>query len=140
MPSFASRLGQAARAFGRVVRGLPLPDHLFYDSYGLPGLFKPKESLDAYGNNVWLYAAVSKIAQEIARTKFRLRIAATFPAARRIRPLDSTLKVVRVVAEFVIELDFDPARDFEQAMVDRSAFLADCSDEFQWHTRLHFLK
>jgi len=30
-------------------------------------------SLDAFGDNVWVYAAVIKMAQEIARTKFRLR-------------------------------------------------------------------
>ena len=72
--SFVSRLGKAASAFGRVVRGLPLPDHLFYDSIGVPALFKPKESLDAFGTNVWLFSAVQKHAQEIARTIFRLRI------------------------------------------------------------------
>lgn len=71
--SFFSRLGSGLRAFGREVFGFPLPDHLSHDAYGIPALFKPKESLDAFNNNVWLYAAVGKIAQEIARTKFRLR-------------------------------------------------------------------
>jgi hypothetical protein len=42
------------------------------------------------------------------------------PSAGCIRPLDSTLDVFRVVAEGIVELDFDPARDFEQAAVDRS--------------------
>lgn len=34
---------------------------------------KAKESLEAYGDNVWLYGAVTKIAMEVAQTKFKLR-------------------------------------------------------------------
>ncbi|MGE0536648.1 MAG: phage portal protein [Pirellulales bacterium] len=73
MPSLFSRLGQAARIAGRVLRGYPLPDNLWHVGYGMPAKFKPKESLEAYGDNVWLYAAVNKIAQELARTKIKLR-------------------------------------------------------------------
>ena len=38
--------------------------------------------------------------------------------AGRIRLLDSTLDVIRIVAAGLVELNFDLARDFEQAMID----------------------
>ena len=34
--------------------------------------WKPNESLKKYGQNVWLYGAISLISQEVARTKFHL--------------------------------------------------------------------
>ena len=40
----------------------------------------------------------------------------------------------------LVELDFDLARDFEQAAVDRSELLADSSDEFQCHIWLRSLR
>ena len=35
----------------------------------------------------------------------------------------ASLNIIRVVAEGIVELDFDLARDFEQATVDRASFL-----------------
>lgn len=74
MPSLLSRLSAATRAFlGREERGIPPPHVSLYQGYGMPANFKPEESLKAYGDNVWLYGGVSKIALELARTRFRLK-------------------------------------------------------------------
>jgi hypothetical protein len=70
MPSVFSRLGQALRyvAFGsKEERGIPGPDALWYRGFGVPNLFKPKESLEAHNNNVWLRGAVNKIAETAER-------------------------------------------------------------------------
>src|SRR4051794_3146810 len=40
---------------------------------GMPALFKPQQSLWAYGDNVWLYRSVLSIAMEIASIDFKLR-------------------------------------------------------------------
>lgn len=45
-----------------------------YSYRGMAPLYKPEESLKAYGDNPWLGGAVDKIAREIARTKFHLQI------------------------------------------------------------------
>src|SRR5262245_55783655 len=74
MPSFFERIGQAARILlGREQRSVPMPDYSWCSGYGRPALFKHKESLQAYGDNVWLYSAVNSIAFELARTEFKLR-------------------------------------------------------------------
>jgi hypothetical protein len=60
--------------------------------------------------------------------------------AGRIGLLDPPLNVVSVTVLGLVELDFDLARDFEQAAVDRSELLADSSDEFQCHMWLRSLR
>lgn len=54
-------------------RSMPFPDDNYFSGYGRPALFRPKESLKAYGDNVWLYSAVNVHADELARTQFRLQ-------------------------------------------------------------------
>ena len=39
----------------------------------MPALFKPQESLRAYGDNVWLYRSVLSIAMELASVDFKIR-------------------------------------------------------------------
>jgi HK97 family phage portal protein len=74
MPSFRERLTSATRVLlGREERSVPAPFAGIYQGWGKPALFAPKDSLDAYGDNVWLYRAVLSISMEIARTKFKLR-------------------------------------------------------------------
>src|SRR4051812_34166932 len=79
MPSLFERISAATRAFlGREgapseLRGLPPPYVSAYEGWGMGPLFKPEQSLAAYGDSVWLYRAVLSIAMEIARTKFKLR-------------------------------------------------------------------
>ena len=74
MPSIRERFSKAFSAIvGREQRATPLPMEGMYQFQGMGPQFKPAESLSAYGDNVWLYGAVNKIAQEIARTQFRLQ-------------------------------------------------------------------
>src|SRR3954464_13376918 len=54
-------------------RALPLPVQSLYSGYGVPPLFKPDESLDAYNYNVWLYRAVLTLSVELARVPLRLQ-------------------------------------------------------------------
>jgi HK97 family phage portal protein len=63
------------RAFnGRQERSVPPSDTMLYSSsMGMKALFKPQQSLRAYGNNVWLYRSVLTIAMEIGGTEFKLR-------------------------------------------------------------------
>jgi len=78
MSSIFSRISAAGRALvAREERALPPPNVSIYREWGMPALFKPEESLKAYGDNVWLYRAVLSIAMEIARTKFKLKKADT---------------------------------------------------------------
>jgi hypothetical protein len=64
MPSFLSRLCQATRVLmGRDERSIPPGDLMYFTDYGRPANFKPEASLSAYGDNAWLYGAVSKVAQ-----------------------------------------------------------------------------
>src|SRR3954465_7796715 len=73
-PSLLSRIGHAARAFiSREERVYAPPAAYYQQSYGVPALFKPEESLAAFDDNVWLFGAVMKIAQELSRTDFRLQ-------------------------------------------------------------------
>lgn len=58
-------------------RSLPPPLETMMGPWGVPFVFKPKQSLQAYGDNVWLYGAVTKIAFEIAKTNFKLRLIKT---------------------------------------------------------------
>ena len=44
-----------------------------YSLMGMQPVFKPEESLKAYGDNPWLGGAVDKIAREIARTTFHIQ-------------------------------------------------------------------
>lgn len=71
MPSLPSRIKQAYQAF--LGRSLPPPAYQILGQWGVSPVFKPEESLDAQDDNVWLRGAVSRIVQEIARTKFKLR-------------------------------------------------------------------
>ena len=57
----------------RQERSLAATNQAIYSGYGVPSTFRAETALDSYGDNVWLYGAVSKIANEIARTKFKLR-------------------------------------------------------------------
>jgi hypothetical protein len=58
---------------GREERNVPLPFEALFASYGMPHVFRPQESLEAYGDNPWLGGAVDRIAHELARTKFHLQ-------------------------------------------------------------------
>lgn len=58
---------------GRQERSVPFPDQSYYVGYGRPHSFKPHQSLQAYGDNPYLYSAVNVIASELARTNFRLQ-------------------------------------------------------------------
>lgn len=49
------------------------PDGVALLGLGLPPLFKPAESLAAYGDKRWLAGAVDEISRELARTKFHLQ-------------------------------------------------------------------
>lgn len=64
-----------ARVFGgREQQGVPpLDTSIYRGPPGMPALFKPQQSLRAYGDNVWLYRAVLSIAMEIGGTDFKLR-------------------------------------------------------------------
>jgi hypothetical protein len=57
-----------------------------------------------------------------SKTEAHLHLPAQFlfdcSPAGRISLLDPTLNVVRVIAVGLVELDFDLARDFEQATID----------------------
>lgn len=72
-PSLLSRLGSALTSAARELRGIPPPSAVFTGQYGVPALFKPGESLRAYGDNVHLYRAVLSVAIEIARIPLRLQ-------------------------------------------------------------------
>jgi hypothetical protein len=75
MPSL-SRFGNAYRAFrGREVRGLPLPNSAYLQSWGIGHQFKPKESLDAY-------AATFRFI--VARIRLRIRCACASASFLRI--------------------------------------------------------
>src|SRR3954471_18459934 len=63
------------RLFQRAAGTTYLPPSLqtvFQREYGLPPTFKPEQTQEAYGDNPWLYSAVNVIANEVARTQFRL--------------------------------------------------------------------
>jgi hypothetical protein len=73
MPAFRPD-SPLARVFGTPEqRSLPAPAGMVMGNWGVPSTFKPKQSLEAYGDNVWLHGAVKKIAFEIAKTDFKLR-------------------------------------------------------------------
>jgi HK97 family phage portal protein len=62
------------RLFGGVEqRALPSPDQYLYSGYGVPALYKPAESIDAYGDSVWLYRSVLTLSIECARIPLKLR-------------------------------------------------------------------
>jgi HK97 family phage portal protein len=44
-----------------------------YQGWGMPALWRPQESLDAYGDNPYLYRAVLMISMQIGQTAFRLQ-------------------------------------------------------------------
>lgn len=68
--SFLDRLQQR---FAGQTRGLPPPFGSQWEgAWGMPAGSNTRDALQAYGDNVWLHGAVSKIAFEIARTKFKL--------------------------------------------------------------------
>lgn len=71
MPSLPQRIGTAFRYV--LGRGIPPPDAVFAGEYGIQALFKPGESIRAYGDNVWLYRSVLSIAMEIARIPLKLQ-------------------------------------------------------------------
>jgi len=63
-----------SRVFGQPEkRSITPPVGTVMGDWGAPHTFKPKQSLEAYGDNVWLYGAVQKIAFEVAKTEFKLR-------------------------------------------------------------------
>jgi len=67
--SFLDRLAKPGQQ-----RGVPPIDPTPYSSHlGMPALFKPQQSLRAYGDNVWLYRSVLSISLEIGNTNFKLR-------------------------------------------------------------------
>jgi HK97 family phage portal protein len=69
-----SLLDRLSSAFtGRQERSLAMPNQWVYSGYGVPPTYDQQAALDAYGNNVWVYGGVSKVASEIARTPFKLR-------------------------------------------------------------------
>lgn len=76
--SLRSRIALATKTatnilLGREERNVPAPSETIYHSYGMPALFRPAESIDAYGDNPWLGGAVDRIVQTLARTKFHLQ-------------------------------------------------------------------
>src|SRR5829696_1796049 len=73
MPTLFSRLGTALTSAVRELRGITPPSAVFTGAYGIPALFRPGESLKAYGDNVHLYRAVLSIAMEVARIPLRLQ-------------------------------------------------------------------
>jgi hypothetical protein len=75
-PAFRPRsfLDRPQKAFGREQRSLPVPQQTRYQAWGVPPLFRPEESLDAYGYNVWLYRSVLTLAVEMARIPLRPRV------------------------------------------------------------------
>ena len=74
MPSILQRLQNAANGFlGRESRSIAPIDVTYAHGYGMSHGWKPRQSLEAYGDNVWLYGAVTKIAFEVAGTKFKLQ-------------------------------------------------------------------
>ncbi len=54
-------------------RSLGGANQAIFGSYGVPASFNGEAAPDAYDDNVWLYSAVSKVANELARTQFELR-------------------------------------------------------------------
>ena len=69
------RIVDRIKAVGNAIFGRSIaPFDADWYGNGLPHFFKPKESLDVYGDNAWLYSAVNVIASEIARTDFKLAI------------------------------------------------------------------
>ena len=83
MPSFFQRLSAAASAaaegfLGRQARGMDygyLPPSFqtsVQRQFGLPPPLRAQESQQSYSDNPWLYSGVNVIANEVARTKFRL--------------------------------------------------------------------
>lgn len=63
-----------ARLFGaKADNRLPTANQYQYAGYGIPALFKPEESLDAYGYNVWLYRSVLTLSVECARVPLKLQ-------------------------------------------------------------------
>ncbi len=45
-----------------------------FQNWGMLPLFRPRESLEIYGDNPWLADAADKIVPELARTKFHLQL------------------------------------------------------------------
>src|SRR3954469_3347981 len=83
MPNFFQRLSAAASAaargfLGRETRGMdhgylpPSFQTVVQRQFGLPPPFRPQEAQQAYSDNPWLYSGINVIANEVARTKFRL--------------------------------------------------------------------
>src|SRR4051812_47526302 len=74
--SFLDRLSNAGRVLiGREERSSQIPAPFlaaFGGMSGIPHPFKPFESLSYYGDNPWLYAAVSLVSVESSRVKLRL--------------------------------------------------------------------
>ena len=75
MPNLFQRLSNAARALtGREERSIPPFDVSWFSQIGMPALFNPERSLDAFGDSPYLYRAVLAIAMEIATINFKLRV------------------------------------------------------------------
>src|SRR5690242_17333644 len=88
--SFVSRLRNAAAALFPDKRALTdvsygeygksdelgfLPPTVYtqlWQNYGIPPPFRPGEVQQAYSDNPWLYAGINVIANEVARTNFKL--------------------------------------------------------------------
>jgi hypothetical protein len=77
MPIRPGALLDRIHSAGRILLGrekrFPPEEWQSFSAYGLPHSFKPKESLQAMGNNVYLYRSVLTISMELARTNFQLR-------------------------------------------------------------------
>ncbi len=70
--SFLDRLSTVV-ARGGQERFLGATNQSVYSGFGVPPTFRQEAALDAYDDNVWLFSAVTKVANELARTKFKLR-------------------------------------------------------------------
>lgn len=136
MPSLRERISLAANALlGRETRALPNVNTLLYSGWGVPAPFKPEESLDAYGYNVWVYRAVLTIAMELARVPLRLRepTATGFKNVERHQALDTLARpqetklgkcqlsgmMLRVVTGMHLMLNGESFWVFQKRMSDR---------------------
>lgn len=75
MPTLRQRFQSAAQAFlGREERSIAPFDVTWTGGYGMPAPWKAQQSLQAYGDNTWLYRSVFTTAVQIAKIDFKLRI------------------------------------------------------------------
>ena len=71
--NFAYLDDKQAASIDSIMRSVPMPVRRWWSFFNFNDNYRPNESLDKYGENVWLYSAITLIAQEVARVPFYIK-------------------------------------------------------------------